>query len=308
MINPNLLKQLAIVVNQGSLTRACEQLHVTQPTLTRSIKQLEMRVGAPVLTRTRHGVLPTEIGARLARLGERILADAEHGDEIIRQWHSGYHNEFRIGIDPLWEFATVEQVTGSLLEEKQCVFHLRTGSAAAQIQLLHGGKLDFLVAPAHLTVPQRKLERELVFRDRAGIFAGRKSSLIGAKRPITRETLQQQQWIIAGAHAGFLDSQDNLMGSQAARMALTGSIRSLFHLLKTTDVLVCLPARLALMTGELAPEQMLKVEDFHGTRRDIALWSHSEKGERPDILKVRELISATIGRLDRETDTFGLAL
>ncbi|MBD3641892.1 MAG: LysR family transcriptional regulator [Marinobacter sp.] len=306
MINPNLLKQLAIVVNQGSLTRACEQLHITQPTLTRSMKQLEMKVGASVLTRTRHGVIPTPIGARLARLGERILAEAEHGDEIIRQWRSGYHNEFRVGIDPLWEFATVDQMTGSLLTERQFVFHLRTGSAATQIHLLRGGKLDFLVAPAHLTVPQRKLERELVFRDRAGIFAGRKSALLGSDKAITRETLSNQQWIIAGAHAGFLDSQDNLTGNRAARMALTGSIQTLFHLLRTTDVLVCLPARLALMTGELDPAQMLDVADFQGTRRDIALWSHSEIEERPDTIKVRDLISTTIARLDQETETFEL--
>ncbi|WP_417784385.1 helix-turn-helix domain-containing protein, partial [Terasakiella pusilla] len=65
-MNPNLLQQLAIVVKQGSISRACEQLYITQPTLTRSIKQLEMKVGAPLLIRTRYGVEPTEIGARLA--------------------------------------------------------------------------------------------------------------------------------------------------------------------------------------------------------------------------------------------------
>lgn len=308
MINPNLLKQLAIIVKQGSLTRACEQLHITQPTLTRSVKQLEMKVGAPLLTRTRYGVTPTEIGSRLAQLGERILAESEHGDEIIRQWHSGYQNEFVIGIDPLWEFATVGSMTEGLLYEKHLVFHLRTGSAAAQIQLLQEGKLDFLIAPAHLSVPQHSLHRELLFRDRAGIFAGRKSPLLAQKHPISREILAKQHWILAGAHAGFLDSQDNLMGSRAARMALTGSIRSLFHLLKTTDMLVCLPARLAMMCGELEPEQLLEVEGYQGTRRDIALWSHAESEKRPDTLKVGEVVRTTLSQLDQTADTFGLDL
>lgn len=307
-MNPNLLKQLAIVVNQGSLTRACVQLHITQPTLTRSIQQLEMKVGANVLTRTRHGVVPTEIGARLARLGERILAEAEHGDEIIRQWHSGYRNEFSIGIDPLWEFATVGLMTETLLQESRFVFHLRTGSAATQIQLLQAGKLDFLIAPAHLSVSQRALNRKLLFRDRAGIFAGLKSPLIDAGTPLESHNLTSQQWISAGAHAGFLDKKDNLMGRQAARMALTGSMRSLFHLLKTTDMLVCLPARLTLMTGEVMPKQLLRVDDYEGARRDIALWSHVEKGERPDMLWVRELISTAVGKLDLEQETYGITL
>lgn len=307
-MNPNLLRQLAIIVKQGSLSRASEQLFVTQPTLSRGIQQLEMKVGAPLLKRTRYGVVPTEIGARLAQIGERILADAEHGEEVIRQWHSGYHSEFAIGIDPLWEFATFREMTDHFLREKRYVFHFRTGSAAVQIRLMQEEKLDFLLAPAHLTVAQGALDRELLFRDRSGVFVGRQSKLVGAKQPVPREVLEQQNWMIAGASAGFLDGQGELAGPQAARIAFTGSIRSMIHLLNTTDMLVRLPARLALMTGEIAPEQLIEVEGKPGPRRDIALWSRTENGERPEILKVRELVSDFVTRLDQNAPTFGLEL
>ncbi|MCB1637504.1 MAG: LysR family transcriptional regulator, partial [Thiothrix sp.] len=206
-MNPNLLKQLAIIVRQGSLSSASEQLYISQPTLTRSIQVLEARVGAPVLKRSRYGVTPTEIGARLAQIGEHILADAQHSEEIIRQWHSGYQSEFTIGIDPLWEFATVTAMTAGLLADRQHVFHLRTGSAAAQIALLQEGQLDFLLAPAHLSVAQGMLERHILFQDRSGIFAGRRSPLPGRKTPVRAEELAQMDWMIAGASAGFLDEQ-----------------------------------------------------------------------------------------------------
>ncbi|GGB92675.1 hypothetical protein GCM10011352_18420 [Marinobacterium zhoushanense] len=307
-MNPNSLKQLAIVVKQGSLSRACEQLFITQPTLTRAIQQIEAKVGAPVLTRTRYGVAPTAIGARLAQIGERILAESEHGEEVIRQWHSGYQSEFTLGIDPLWEFATFREMTEHLLREKHHVFHLRTGSAALQIQLLQEGKLDFLLAPAHLTVSQSSLQRELLFRDRSGVFVGRNSALVGSKQPVSLEVLAQQNWMIAGASAGFLDGQGELAGPQAARMAFTGSIRSVLHLLNTSSLLVRLPARLALLTGEIAPEQLIEVEGKPGPRRDIALWSRSEDDERPEKFRVRELVSELVKRLDRVSDTFGLDL
>ncbi|GGO86071.1 hypothetical protein GCM10011348_36060 [Marinobacterium nitratireducens] len=307
-MNPNLLKQLAIIVKQGSLSRASEQLFVTQPTLSRSVQQLEAKVGAPLLKRTRYGVAPTEIGARLAQIGERILADSEHGEEVIRQWHSGYHSEFAIGIDPLWEFAAFREMTANFLSESRYVFHFRTGSAAAQIRLMQEEKLDFLLAPAHLSVAQGTLDRELLFRDRSGIFAGRRSKLAGAGKPIPRDVLEQQSWMIAGASAGFLDGQGELAGPSAARIAFTGSIRSVLHLLDTSDMLVRLPARLALMTGEIAPEQLIETEGQQGPRRDIALWSRSENGERPEILRVRELVSDFVTRLDREAPTFGLEL
>ncbi len=307
-MNPNLLKQLAIVVKQGSLTSACEQLHVTQPTLTRSIQQLEMKVGAPLLKRTRYGVIPTEIGARLSQIGDRILAETVRGNEVIRQFHSGYKSEFVVGIDPLWEFATVDSMTDYFLKEKRYAFHFRTASAASQISLLQDGELDFLIAPAHLSVAQKALDRQILFRDRSGIFAGKRSKLINAKKTVTKEDIAQQKWIIAGASAGFLESQAEVTGSDAAQMAFTGSIRSVMHLLNTTDMLVWLPARLALMAGEISPEQMLTVEGVASARRDIALWSSLEHSERPEVLKVRELISDFIIKQDQEKPIYGLAL
>lgn len=307
-MNPNLLKQLAIVVKQGSLSRACEQLYITQPTLTRSIQQLEMRVGAPVLVRTRYGVQPTEIGARLAQIGERILAETEQGEEVIRQFHSGYHNEFVIGIDPLWEFATVEHMTAYFMQEKRYVFHFRTGSAAAQIELLQKGELDFLLAPAHLSVKQGTLDRQLLFRDRSGVFVGKKSVLKGANKTISQEVLEKQNWIVAGANAGFLDRPSELIGLKAASMAFTGSIRSVLHLLNTSDVLVRLPARLALMTGEVDLDQMIQVPGPLGARRDIALWSTIENLERPEYSKVQDLIRDFMQSLDKSVSTHGLDL
>lgn len=307
-MNPNLLKQLAIVVKQGSISSAAEQLYVTQPTLTRGIQQLESRVGAPVLKRTRYGVVPTEIGARLAQIGERILADAQHGEEVIRQFHSGVQSEFALGIDPLWEFATVQQMTDGLLQDKRFVFHLRTGSAAVQIRLLQEGELDFLLAPAHLTVAQSELERELLFRDRAGVFAGRQSKLLGTSSPIDPQELAQQKWIVAGASAGFLDGQAELVGPAAARMAFTGSIRSVFYLLQNTDVLVRMPARLALMSKEVMPNQLVPVEGSLGSRRDIALWYRSADLERPDFVQVRETLRVLVRGIDHTADQYGLEL
>jgi LysR family transcriptional regulator of abg operon len=307
-MNPNLLKQLAVVVKQGSISRAAEQLYVTQPTLTRAIQQLELRVGAPVLKRTRYGVMPTEVGARLAQIGERVLADADQGDEIIRQFHSGYQSEFAIGIDPLWEFATVSEFAESLLREPKHVFHLRTGSASVQMRLLLEGELDFMLAPAHLTVPQGELQREILFRDRAGVLAGAKSNLIGRAEPIQLQELEHQHWITAGARAGFLDAQGDTIAPQAAKMAFTGSIFTVLHLLKTTHYLVRMPARLALMTGQLSEQQLLQVAIEPGARRDVALWYRAADMERPEFTRVHQILRDSVLSLDKSAPSFGLII
>lgn len=307
-MDPKQLKILAVVVKLGSLTRASEQLFVSQPTLTRGIKQLEMKVGAPLLQRSRYGVKPTDIGARLAQIGERIVAEAEHADEVIRQWHSGYHNEFSIGIDPLWEFATDAHMIKALLAEKRYVFHLRTGSAAAQIALLQAGELDFLLAPAYLSVAQTSLDREVIFRDCTGVFVGKRSNLYGSKQAISKAVLKQKNWMVAGLSAGFFDELGEVASPKASKISFTGSIRSVIHLLNTSDMLVRLPARLALLTGEITHANRLTVDEHVGPRRDIALWSREDYIERPETTKVREFLSEMVKDLDNTLPTFGLGL
>lgn len=305
-MNPNTLKQLAIVVKQGSISRACEQLYITQPTLSRAIQALEQRVGGPVLQRTRYGVVPTEIGARLAQIGEKILADSEHGEEVIRQWHSGYQSEFSIGIDPLWELATYGEMTEFLLGETDSVFHLRTASASALIRLLEEEELDFALAPAHLTVAQGALEREIVFRDRAGIFAGKMSPLMAQHGPVDDSQFEGQPWIIAGAAAGFLDEQTPVHRPSAAKIAFTGALTSVLHLLKTQNYLSRLPARLALLTGALEINQLIDVAGAQPPRRDIALWWRRADQEKPGFSKVRNRLLEFAKDLDAKTKDFGL--
>ena len=85
-MDPRLLTQLAIIVELGSVTKAARKLNVTQPTLSRSIKIMEDRVGGPLLRRERFGVSPTEIGRRLAEEGRRILHRTETAQTMINEW------------------------------------------------------------------------------------------------------------------------------------------------------------------------------------------------------------------------------
>jgi hypothetical protein len=73
-------------------------------------------------------------------------------------------------------------------------------------------------------------------------------------------------------------------------------------------MVVRLPARLALMTAEIDPQQMIQVEGKISARRDIALWWRAEDSERPDSQKVREFIRAWVMGLDKTVGEFELGL
>lgn len=70
----NLLETFCAVAETGSLSKAAERLHITQPAVTRQIKALEQELGAVLLTRTTHGVALTPMGDRLLPHARQALA------------------------------------------------------------------------------------------------------------------------------------------------------------------------------------------------------------------------------------------
>lgn len=65
------------IAREENFTRAAEQLHVTQPTLSRQIAALEAELGVKLFTRSSHNILLTEDGLLLKRRAQEILALAD---------------------------------------------------------------------------------------------------------------------------------------------------------------------------------------------------------------------------------------
>lgn len=68
-----LLRYFVAVAEEGSLTRAAERLYVSQPALTKQIKQLERLLGVPLFVRSRAGMALTEPGRVLAERAPSLL-------------------------------------------------------------------------------------------------------------------------------------------------------------------------------------------------------------------------------------------
>ncbi|MGW1892380.1 LysR family transcriptional regulator [Streptomyces sp. NPDC002004] len=81
-VDTRLLRYFIAVAEEGSLTRAAERLFVSQPALTKQIKQLETQVGVRLFTRSRVGMTLTEPGATLAERVPTLLAD---WDQVLRE-------------------------------------------------------------------------------------------------------------------------------------------------------------------------------------------------------------------------------
>ena len=82
-INLNLLKYFYEVVNIGNITKASEKLLVSQPAITKAIKELESELNATLLERNKKGVIPTEEGKILYEHAKKMFEDLNKTINII---------------------------------------------------------------------------------------------------------------------------------------------------------------------------------------------------------------------------------
>jgi DNA-binding transcriptional LysR family regulator len=94
------LKQLnafATIVSAGSLGRAAETLHITQPALSRTVRRLEQQVGSPLFERHSKGMQLTAIGSTLLPHATLLLREAENATEEINAMRGLAKGTIRVG-------------------------------------------------------------------------------------------------------------------------------------------------------------------------------------------------------------------
>ncbi len=94
------LQYLKLLVEHGSFSRAAEAAHVTQPTLSAGIQELERMLGAPVVDRARAGVILTAVGEEAVHRAQDVLARAEDLVQAARSAGRPLSGRFRLGVIP----------------------------------------------------------------------------------------------------------------------------------------------------------------------------------------------------------------
>jgi len=96
-VDTRLLRYFATVAAEGNLTRAAERLFVSQPALTKQIKQLESQLGVRLFTRSRAGMTLTAAGQALAGRTPDVLAGWEQALRETRAAASRAARVLRVG-------------------------------------------------------------------------------------------------------------------------------------------------------------------------------------------------------------------
>src|SRR3954470_10317613 len=96
-VNLDLLRSFFAITEFGSMSRAAEQMHVSQSTLTRQMQTLEAEVGGPLLERGHSGVALTAAGHALLDGMRSAVAKADIALSEARKLARGQSASVRVG-------------------------------------------------------------------------------------------------------------------------------------------------------------------------------------------------------------------
>jgi LysR family hydrogen peroxide-inducible transcriptional activator len=137
------LQYLKLLTEHGSFSRAAEAAHVTQPTLSAGIQELERTIGAPVVDRARSGVILTAAGQEAAARAEAILAQTEDLVQAARGAGQPLSGRFRLGVIPTIAPFLLPAVLPKLRDRfPKLRLFLREDLTGRLVQALKAGALD----------------------------------------------------------------------------------------------------------------------------------------------------------------------
>ena len=124
------LKYFLMVAREENITRAAELLHITQPTLSRQLIQLEEDLGVKLFHRSRHRIVLTEEGMLLRRRAEEIVSLSEKTVEDIRHKTGELTGKITIGSGEFKTSRFLAELIASFHEKHpQVTFELYSGNA-----------------------------------------------------------------------------------------------------------------------------------------------------------------------------------
>lgn len=167
MIDVTEIHFVQVVSELGSISKAAEQLHISQPTLSKKISRLEQKLKMALFYRDPIGMVPTEAAKLLISKGHHLtsqLAQLERELALMANLQGGM---ISVGVGPIVEQDILPKVLLDFVEQ-QYSFKISTVtmSSEALLENLQNGKLDIAIGtfgeedvPANVLAPLKYSNR-----------------------------------------------------------------------------------------------------------------------------------------------------
>lgn len=192
------LRQLQVflaVADCGGFTRAAQTLNVSQPAVTKTIRDIESALGVSLFDRLPRGCALTDAGEVLARHGRSITAELRQADNELTVVAGSGSGSLKIGAPPI---GAVDYVPRAVLRTLEAMPGLSVSIFenvyAELLPALQEGDLDVVFGPIAGDA-REGFSTEVLFHDGFSIVARAKHPL-AAKDNLNFADLAQYEWVL----------------------------------------------------------------------------------------------------------------
>ena len=173
------LRVLDAVAKSKSMRRAANQLHVTQPAVSKMISELEHMLGVRLFDRSRQGIEPTPYGLALLKSGVAIFDDLRQGLREVEFLSDPASGEVRIAASEPMAAGVLPAIVARLFQRYPRISIYMTQSPIAilehrtpQYRDLRDRNVDLILGPIVTPFTENDLTVEHLFDDKPFVAAG----------------------------------------------------------------------------------------------------------------------------------------
>ena len=221
------LEYFLAIAREGSITGAAKSLHLSQPALTRQLRELEEELGKQLIVRGNRGLSLTEDGRLLRKRAEEILSLTERTKGEIMNSDEGISGDVFIGAGETEGVHFLTQAAKRLLDRCPDVhFHISSGDTGDVIRELDDGLIDFglLFGPVDIT---KYSSLPVPFADTWGVLM-RKDSELALKAEIIPEDLAYQP-LITPRNENYREIASQALGLEVQKINIIATYSLIFN-------------------------------------------------------------------------------
>jgi LysR family transcriptional regulator, regulator of abg operon len=190
------LRHFIEIVRLASFGQAAERLHITQPALSKSIRNLERTLGVQLLERHPSGVSPTEYGNVLLDYATLVTTELDRAVEELNQLRGRGKGVVGIGMGTtIVQDLLPRSVRAFIDGDAGASVTFRQGLRSDLVAALRRGEIDLIVGSINTARTDDDLRQEVVMTDTIRIVSARTHPLAD-RSPLSLADLARYRWVL----------------------------------------------------------------------------------------------------------------
>lgn len=189
-ITPTQLHQFLAILDEGSLGRAARHLNISEPALSKRLKDLESHLDVKLMDRTSRGMSPTPFGICLAHHARVIRGEFDRAIDNIAALKGGGKGRLSIGFSPSFGPSLVADAIAALCRKAPDIqISSYEGVVNNLMPLLLRGEIDLAVMTLDQQVSESEITKTRLGTDPTLVLARPEHPLAGRKKVRAAELL-----------------------------------------------------------------------------------------------------------------------